>query len=146
MKSQYFYIFMYISWFFLHFWWCFFVESLANRAAMPELFNWSINKKTPYFNRTTACPLWPEYRHWGIGIPGNTFGYTIQAWTISHLPGARLPRWLQVSIEFPTDVSVFNATEKIVFIFTIYDYIFRLRQIRCDIWRNLSHWLRSLFI
>ena len=43
-------------------------------------------KKTKNFNKMAAwsyhCSLWHEHRHWGIGIPGYTFGSTIQAQAI----------------------------------------------------------------
>ena len=47
--------------------------------------------------------------------------------------------------EFSTGVPAFNSTENAL-IFTIYDFISRLWSTRCDIWRNLSLWMQSLFI
>ena len=52
-----------------------------------------------------------------------------------HLSGALLPRWLQVVYR----VSNGRPHRQ------LYTTILRLRKKRCDIWWNLSLWLRSLF-
>ena len=55
--------------------------------------------KTQHFNKTAAfsqhCPLWHEHRHWGIGIPGYSFGSMIQTWAIPLPSWGSAPRWLQ---------------------------------------------------
>ena len=74
MKPQYFFIYMHIRWF-LKFLWCFVCACTALQI-MPPCQNCPTGqqRKLPNFNKTVACnhhcPLWHEYRHWVIGIPG----------------------------------------------------------------------------
>ena len=110
---------------------------------MPELSIWSASKtwlvlstkNYPNFYKTATCshhfPLWHEHLHLALiyqGIPSDLRSRPEQS---HHLPRALLPGDYRQPIEFPTGVPAFNYTEK-TFIFTIYDYILRIGQKRCD--------------
>ena len=65
----------------------------TGQSAKPDKYH---QQKSLNFNKTAACshhcPLWHEHNHWGIGVPGYSFGSTIKARAIpppSH--GSALP-------------------------------------------------------
>ena len=77
MKSQYF-CFCYVIFADFLNCWCFFVESVLNHAAMPELPNWSaikawqvLSKKLKFYKTAACshhCPLCQEHCHWYTGV------------------------------------------------------------------------------
>ena len=138
MNLQYFCIFMYFFDGFINFWGCFFVESLPNPVAMPELSNWSASKawqvlttKTPNFNKRAACshhcphrhPA-PSLGHWYTGVYLRIFDLGLSNPTT--FLGLCSSGDYRQSKESPMDVPTFNSTEKSL-TFTIYDCIPRIR-------------------
>ena len=75
---------------------------------------------------TSTVPSGTQRHHWGIGIPGYTFGSSIQAQAIPPPSWGSAPQDYRQSIESPMGVPTFNSTEKAL-IFTIYDCILRIR-------------------
>ena len=84
-------------------------------------------QRAQHFNKTANCShhyrIWHEHRHWGIGILKNTFRSAIQARAIHHLPGALIPRWLQVanSFQWASPPSTLQK-RRLGSLFTISDY------------------------
>ena len=92
-------------------------------------------QKSQHFYKMAAwsyhCPLWHEHRHWFIGIPGYTF-HPDQSIPTTFLCSAYLVTTGSLhSTESPMGVLTFNSTENTLK-FTIYDYILRFRQKRCN--------------
>ena len=85
---------MYIWWHLTIFGSGFFVESLPNPVAMPEVTNLSASKAWQVLTTknskiltkrppvATTVPSGIQGHHWGISIPGYTIGSSIQAWAI----------------------------------------------------------------
>ena len=137
MKLQYFCIFIYIFDGFLNFWGCFLCGKLTKPCRHARTFQLvsqqslaSINNKIPKMLTkrppvATIVPSGTQRHHWGIGIPGYTFGSSIQALAIPPPSwGSSLPVTTG-SLRSPVGVPTFNSTEKAL-TFTIYDCIVRI--------------------
>ena len=97
----------------------------------------TINNKNPKILTkrppvATTVPSGTQRHHWGIGIPGYTFGSAIQARAIPPpFWGSALPVTTgSLQSLQPKGVVTFNSTEKAL-TFTIYDCILRIRPKRC---------------
>ena len=107
-------------------------------------------QKTHNFNNTAACSHNCPLRHPALSL---WHWYTVVYLRIFDPGPSNLTTFLGLyppgdyrqSIESQMGVHTFNSTEKVLK-FTICDCILRLWQKRCDFLRNLSLWLRSLFI
>ena len=130
---------MYIYDGFLNFWGCFCGNlakpfrnartfQLVNHQSLASINNKNSNiftKRSPVAT-SVRFPSGTQCHHWGIGIPGYTFGSSIQARAIPP------PFWSSASpvttdsLKSPKGVHTFNSTEK-AFTFTIYDCILRIR-------------------
>ena len=106
MNLQYFCIFIYI-WWLLKFVGVFFVWKAYQTCRHARTFQLvsqqslaSINNKTPKILTkrppvATTVPSGTQRHHWGIGIPGYTFGCSIQTRAIPQPSWGSCPRWLQ---------------------------------------------------
>ena len=91
-----------------------------------------------------ATDLWHKHRYWGIGIPGYTFGYVIQAWAIPPPSWGSAPRWLQVANRISKRRPHLQLYRKGAYFHYLWLY-FQITAKRFDIWRNLFLWMRNLF-
>ena len=100
-------------------------------------------QKTQIFNKRAACShyyyLWHEHHHWGIGIPSDL---RFRPKQFHHLLGTLLPTMTTGNLQ--SSVPAFNYTKK-AFIFTIYDYIFRLWQ-KYVIFDEINHFSCRVYL
>ena len=143
------------SWWFLKLLVVFLLQILPSHARTVQLVNQqslaSIMIKNQKFNKTAVCTI-SSGMNTVIGIPGYTFGSMIQDIQDREIPS---PFWesalpppsvITSSQYFPTGVPTYiqryrkSAHFHYIMIISS-DYIKK-----CDIWRNLSLWLRSLSV
>ena len=142
---------MYISWL-LKFLGMFFCAKLTKPCPHARTFQLvsqqslvSINNKNPKIvtkrpRVATTVPSDTQRHHWGFGIPGYTFGSSIQARANpTTFLGFCSPGDYRQYIESPMGASTFNSTEKSL-TFTIYDCILRIRPKRVCYSTKVSLW------
>ena len=98
---------------------------LVSQQSLASINNKNLKILTKRPPVATTVPSGTQRHHWGIGIPGYTFGSSIQARAIPP-PSWCSPNDYRQSIESPMGVLTFNSTEKSL-TFTIYDCILRKR-------------------
>ena len=130
MNLQYFCIFIYI-WWLLKFFGCFFVKRINNKN--PKI----LTKRPPV---ATTAPSGTQCHHWGIGIPGYTFGSSIQAEQSHHLPEALLSRWLQAVYRVFNERPHLQLYRKVAYIHYLFLVFWGYGQKRRVICRKLALW------